>query len=74
MSPADDEPSAALTSRTAVVAALLMLGAIIVMIIVTQTRDERDGAAPATGAAIEGAAAPDPSGHTSSTRSSLYRP
>jgi peroxiredoxin len=60
--PSEDEPTAALTSRTAVVAALLLLGAIIAMVFVSLSRDDADeGDAPAGGSGVvtTGVAAPD---------------
>ena len=55
--PRDAEPTAALTSRTAVIATLLLAGAIIVMVIVVQGwPDGNDGA---SGPVVEGVDAPD---------------
>jgi peroxiredoxin len=60
--PSEDEPTAALTSRTAVIAALLLVGAIIVMVFVSQSGDDaEDGDAPAGGSGLvtAGVVAPD---------------
>ena len=57
--PRDDEPTAALTSRTAIIAALLMLGAIVGMIVVVQLRGAEDSEVPAvSGPVTEGTVAP----------------
>jgi len=63
--PSDNEPTAALTSRTAIAAALLLVGAIIVMAIVLQGCDGGDDSKTATSTAGEpgyvttGTVAPD---------------
>jgi len=51
--PPDKEPTAALTSRSAIVAALLGLGAIIVMVIVLQGGDDGGDAEAATAGAAQ---------------------
>jgi len=56
--PRDDEPTAALTSRTAVIATLLLAGAIILMVIVVQGWDD-GGDATASGPVVEGSIARD---------------
>ena len=60
--PPKDEPTAALTSRTAIVAALLLLGAIIAMVFVSQSRDaadEDDAPGASSGLVTAGVVAPD---------------